>query len=515
MSHGYMLFRLKERLPEGGAPLSRLDDSSTLPFSPMDDVVGRLAAIPGMERLSAEAEAMRAEATRGFLPEMELPVCVEFNWNGPSRELTVRAFGDPVSMISIERSEPWDFLPIVDAFGDLAPFVLATEIDDRLVDPEQHRPRGPRAREPVLRLAPASGGRRSGGLLAERWRVEGDVYLPTPFIHTEGRLVLALGDAVTVLDAASGETIWTLDCGRPMRVAAAPGLLLLAGSHPDVFAVSLDDGSVLGERRLDGETYTSPVVFGDGLAAVPRITGGWECVLWAMRIQTGEVLWGVSLSGATTVKLHAADQCLLVAAGSAVYSLDPLSGESLGSIGFAARGCMLAPAAEMASILRTGLFLHPWSLTRLSLPTLRERETVLEFPQETMLEHFLARIGPDLIAVGSPVDRENAKLTVLEAPGFDVRYEIDIQASPSPPAVLGPDRWACLLRPLRERRDQEAEVIIIETSTGRILHREPLGCRGWYPGHVAAGEMLFATYQHWHRDGMTSGIRAFELGESA
>lgn len=177
---------------------------------------------------------------------------------------------------------------------------------------------------------------------------------------------------------------------------------------------------------------------------------------------------------------------------------------------------MYPGAAEMAAARGMGLFMSRWSLTRLSLPGLEDLETIREFPGESGSERFVARIGPDLIAVGSPVDHENAKLIVLEAPGFDSRYEIDIQASPSPAAVLGPGRWACLLRPLRERRDQEAEVIVIETSTGRILHREPLGCRGWYPGHVAAGgDMLFATYQGRNNEGRVSGIRAFEVRESA
>jgi hypothetical protein len=59
-------------------------------------------------------------------------------------------------------------------------------------------------------------------------------------------------------------------------------------------------------------------------------------------------------------------------------------------------------------------------------------------------------------------------------------------------------------------------VIVVETSTGRILHREPLGCHGWYPGQVVAGNgMLFATCQRRQETGLVSGIRAFDVRESA
>jgi hypothetical protein len=56
----------------------------------------------------------------------------------------------------------------------------------------------------------------------------------------------------------------------------------------------------------------------------------------------------------------------------------------------------------------------------------------------------------------------------------------------------------------------------LETRTGKVLHREPLGRRGWYPGHVAGGDgWLCATVQRSAREEIVSGIRAYRVGGDA
>jgi hypothetical protein len=93
-------------------------------------------------------------------------------------------------------------------------------------------------------------------------------------------------------------------------------------------------------------------------------------------------------------------------------------------------------------------------------------------------------------------------------------YAIKVEASPSPPADLADGRWACLLRPLRERRDQEAVLLVVETETGKELHSESLGSRGWYPGHVAAsGGRLFTICALGGCSERAWGLRAFEVAK--
>jgi hypothetical protein len=162
----------------------------------------------------------------------------------------------------------------------------------------------------------------------------------------------------------------------------------------------------------------------------------------------------------------------------------------------------------------SALLLSMWSLTRRSLPKLDGEELILSFPMETGFWPFLQKLTDELVAVGTPVDNENGLLRVFEGPSFKLLYEIPIQASPDAAVTVTPEHWACLLRPLRERRDREAEVLLVEMRTGKIVHREPLGSR-WYLGHVSGGDgWLFATVQRSGEKRSVSGIRAFRLSPS-
>ena len=92
-----------------------------------------------------------------------------------------------------------------------------------------------------------------------------------------------------------------------------------------------------------------------------------------------------------------------------------------------------------------------------------------------------------------------------------------ILGGPAAIADLGRGRCACLVSAPRQdpllgaNREGEAHILIFETSTGRILHEEPLGSRSWYPGHLAAGDgRLYATYSLPDRRG-GAFLRAYDV----
>ncbi len=158
----------------------------------------------------------------------------------------------------------------------------------------------------------------------------------------------------------------------------------------------------------------------------------------------------------------------------------------------------------------SGLFLGPWDLVKLSLPFLDGPVVLAEFPEHTGFERFLGRVSEDLALVGFPLDRERGVLRAIELSSFRTRYEIDIDATPSPPASINHEVWATVLRPLRQHSGREASLLLVETATGRVIGREPLGCTGWYEGHVQGGEgSVFVTV----RTGPGNhSVRAYDRG---
>ncbi len=144
MSVTYSLHRLNETLSV--RPLcieSRMGDEF-LPFGPLEAIARRLATALESEGPVAREDLPGGPWTNPFTGQpfeiqgrpMKLPPHVKLRFWGPSGELESSLWGDPVKYLSINRCAPQDFLPIVDALPDLAPFAISSDSDEEVRNPE-------------------------------------------------------------------------------------------------------------------------------------------------------------------------------------------------------------------------------------------------------------------------------------------------------------------------------------------------------------------------------------------
>jgi hypothetical protein len=385
--------------------------------------------------------------------------------------------------------------------------------------------------EPVFGEPLTLGPGRGGSPLAPVWQAETSLYLSDPLVTVPelGALAVTLPGFVTALDARSGKTIWTRSFqGRRMHAAVAGRVVIICGAHPSVFGLSAAAGSVLWERQFGGEASMPGVALANGKVAMALHAGGGTAQVLVLRPENGEVVWQARLDGASRKRmgsssapvlgLHAAGSSLLVAVGEMLYSFDAAAGAVLARHAFEplqrGRETWIASVDEMASVGPRVFVLLGSAVKTMSQPELHDPEDLISFQDFTGIERFARPLGPRFMALGTPLTRDGAVLTVVEGDSLQTRYAIEVEASPSPPVDLGDGRWACLLQPLRDRRDQEAALLVVETETGKALHREPLGSRGWYEGHVAAsGSILFVTCAIRGAPERAWGVRAYELAK--
>jgi hypothetical protein len=525
MSQNYSLVRLKEPLGGKRVQLADLLEDGLIPFGSAADIERRLLAAPGFEPLPPEsAEAL--ERLRAAYPQMAalLPPSRSIRQMGASRIQDVHLLGDPVTSITVERSAPWDLLPAADALVELGPFALLEGSIAHLLDPEDFRPRPPMPAPPLFSQPQPPGTRPAAGMLAPLWEAAGDLPINEPplLLAEPGILVLTAGGFMTALEARSGRTLWTRSFhGRPLRAARGAGALVLCGAHSSTFALEPADGSTLWEHRHGGEARCPPIALDDGTAALlvekpeslrlvvlhpERGDCAWESVLDTSEERRGAIL-----------RLRASGRQVVACAGPVIYCLDASSGTMLGRSSFephpSGSNIVIACLEDLALARGRAFCLLPWALEALSLPRLDSASSLLAFERHAGIEPFAAALEPGLVLVSLPVAAELARLMAFDAASLRERWRLEVEASPAPPVRLDEGRAAVLLRPLRERPEEEASILIIDLLSGRVLHREPLGCRGWYGGYLAAGGgLLVAMLGPGGESRSGSGVRAFAVG---
>lgn len=109
------------------------------------------------------------------------------------------------------------------------------------------------------------------------------------------------------LDATSGAVKWSVSVGAPVRAApaVAEGLVLVLTADNQTLAYDITNGQPRWSHRGLSETagyfaLTSPVI-SEGIAVVAYSSGE----LFALRLETGSVLWGDTLSGGVRTKAAA------------------------------------------------------------------------------------------------------------------------------------------------------------------------------------------------------------------
>jgi hypothetical protein len=529
MSVTYSLHRVKQPLAERPLTTATITGNDVLPLGPLDAIARRL--VTALERLGSVRREDHAGEPAHICTTGEpvvrkgkardIPPHGTITFSAVPIERQAILWGDPVTHISINRGAPHQFLPIVDALSELAPFALLCDHAEEALDPEDFRAREPQPAADVLQLLPLAEDTSSPPLWTSCWQVEGPAYLyEPPFLAPPDRLIVPLGSQLTALDLATGETRWTVSFqGRVMHAVHAAGVIVCAGHHPRCFGLDARTGATLWQLDIPGEAFGRGVALADGSVALELRTSEERGELHVLDPVTGTLKGAAEYEGGPTMSLGAAGDFILVGVGDCVYCHCLANGELCGSFRFPTQtmgsGIMIPGAGPMVAIGPTAVFLNSGGLSRRSLPALDEEEVVLPVPGWGF-EGVLVRLAEDILAAGVPVDGEGYKIHVLQGPEIRPLYALPIQAEPSAPVAVTPDTWACLLRPPRQHRDREAEVILVATRTGEVLHREPLGCRGGYPGHVAGGDgWLCATTQGGTYERLVSGIRAYRVSYPA
>jgi outer membrane protein assembly factor BamB len=419
------------------------------------------------------------------------------------RTIVVSLWGDPVEHLTIEKGDPKDFLPIVDALADLGPFVVASDSEWVLRDIEELRPGPPTVVEPAIdgrlsrEMVPESDG------LRLRWAFNLSSYGPRrPVEIIGGRVVVADGERVTVLDVESGDPLWCRRWrGCDTITASTAEVIIVAGDHPEVFGVRSSDGEVLWSHAIQGRVTARPCILSGGELVVIGTEAGH---VYGLDCRSGEVAWWIDWvpNAVYTRPAASGERCVFTSHDwhcGIVYCLQPGSEDpvTVHSIDGKEVG-RSHPFPSMIEIEAVGdhvFLLLPWAVVRLDLPRLESAVTVREYHGNSGFERFLSRLDDRRIAYAISTGEDQGAVEVIDAATLEVEYEIPLRHTPSEPAILDQKRWACLLRPFRSDRESEGRIEIFSTQTGESLESLPLGFRGWQGAHVAASEgRLVACY---------------------
>jgi outer membrane protein assembly factor BamB len=150
--------------------------------------------------------------------------------------------------------------------------------------------------------------------------------MPVP---AEGRLFVGDDSGVlAALDESSGDVLWELDLGSPIRASPAiGGALVFAGTDAgELVAARAADGGVAWRRALqDGTLLASLLVVKDTLFAGSE--GG---TIFALELDTGVERWSMPVSGAVTRGPAFGDGVLYVGAAGGRFSAIDVESQAVG-----------------------------------------------------------------------------------------------------------------------------------------------------------------------------------------
>lgn len=120
MSVDYWLFRVS---PEQNDPNAELP-----PFGSQEEVITRLCSQPGFK-------LYRKEQSENCEP-LAVVTYIEENEEGEESDVEFTLQGNPITCISISGASQEDFLPIITALGELAPFEIV-DIDGEAISSDE------------------------------------------------------------------------------------------------------------------------------------------------------------------------------------------------------------------------------------------------------------------------------------------------------------------------------------------------------------------------------------------
>lgn len=149
MSIDFFLFRIAPdflRIPSDQM-VERMTAETALPFGAQKELIDQLCSNLGFEHDEAEddlwLEHWRDSQAQGLIPlDRQPPVIATIRYryhqeNDNGRVVIYSLSSDPVDCISTNRAYPEDFLPIVDVFRELAPFLMLDPTDSKFINPEE------------------------------------------------------------------------------------------------------------------------------------------------------------------------------------------------------------------------------------------------------------------------------------------------------------------------------------------------------------------------------------------
>ena len=126
--------------------VEKMTAETVLPFGAPKELIDQLCSILGFEHDEAEnnlrLERWKDSQAQGFVshdwqPPVTSTIRYEYHQKDDNGRVVIYSLSsDPVICISINRAYPEDFLPIVDVFRELAPFLMLDPTDSKFINPE-------------------------------------------------------------------------------------------------------------------------------------------------------------------------------------------------------------------------------------------------------------------------------------------------------------------------------------------------------------------------------------------
>ena len=166
------------------------------------------------------AEITTRHAKLGLAP---MPPSVNLQIERDGRSISLTVMGDPVDSFSVDHASPWDLLPFVEVFSDLAPFAIYDPQRDVYFGSQAVRHDPPSVCEPPFRIR---GDATAGGTLELVWGLEpqelGGFY-QGHVLSSRDHLLLVTGAGVSAIDPRDGKARWSWEiaCGRGRPVPEA------------------------------------------------------------------------------------------------------------------------------------------------------------------------------------------------------------------------------------------------------------------------------------------------------
>ncbi|MDX2216951.1 MAG: hypothetical protein SFY66_27040 [Oculatellaceae cyanobacterium bins.114] len=149
MSVDHMLLRVSPNFLDipSNQWLEKLTAETVMTLGSQLDVIEQLCSVLGFEHDEHE-DQLRLQCWREFQsqdsissdrqPPLMATICYRYHQHDDNgRVIMYNLLSDPVDCISINRAYPEDFLPVVDVFSDLAPFLIFDPTDGSFTNPEK------------------------------------------------------------------------------------------------------------------------------------------------------------------------------------------------------------------------------------------------------------------------------------------------------------------------------------------------------------------------------------------